>query len=240
MKTNNPSDEAYKALQAIYLDWHGRHRPLSGYISALLAWNRQQVAAKDEMLDAAYLKGVADGKAALALERNDEAGELIKILGLERDLHDQLVLSNYEDVQSDWTFVVEKLLAWNRRQVVAASRVTGETSDGYHTFNELYEFRKLYNAALFNEWAVQKKYKVHKSWHHADAPYDSIFAKGWFVVVAELPTGQISNHYPPEDWDLFHIPEVRVAHAYDDHTSQDVVERLDSFLRSTTDSEAGK
>jgi hypothetical protein len=26
-------------------------------------------------------------------------------------------------------------------------------SDTYHTFNELYEFRKVYNAALFNEWA---------------------------------------------------------------------------------------
>ena len=26
-----------------------------------------------------------------------------------------------------------------------------DISDGYHTFNELYEFRKLYNAALFNQ-----------------------------------------------------------------------------------------
>ena len=24
-------------------------------------------------------------------------------------------------------------------------------SDGYHTFDELYEFRKMYNAVLFNE-----------------------------------------------------------------------------------------
>ena len=31
-------------------------------------------------------------------------------------------------------------------------------SDGYHTFNELYEFRKLYNALLFKEW--KKKWKV--------------------------------------------------------------------------------
>ena len=29
----------------------------------------------------------------------------------------------------------------------------GKISDGYHTFDELYEFRKVYNAALFNEWA---------------------------------------------------------------------------------------
>ena len=33
------------------------------------------------------------------------------------------------------------------------TEITGETSDGYHTFNGLYRFRLLYNAALFNEWA---------------------------------------------------------------------------------------
>lgn len=38
---------------------------------------------------------------------------------------------------------------------MAEQVVTGETSDGYHTFNQLYEFRKLYNAALFNEWALE-------------------------------------------------------------------------------------
>ena len=26
-----------------------------------------------------------------------------------------------------------------------------ELSDGYHTYDELYEFRKMYNAVLFNE-----------------------------------------------------------------------------------------
>lgn len=36
-------------------------------------------------------------------------------------------------------------------------KINGETSDGYHTFNELYEFRMIYNAALFNDWAEQKK-----------------------------------------------------------------------------------
>jgi len=30
-------------------------------------------------------------------------------------------------------------------------------SDGYHTFAELYEFRKMYNVVLFNEWAAQKR-----------------------------------------------------------------------------------
>ena len=42
----------------------------------------------------------------------------------------------------------------------------GKISDGYHTFDELYEFRKIYNACLFNEWASQNKYSVHKSRRH--------------------------------------------------------------------------
>lgn len=105
-----------------------------------------------------------------------------------------------------------------------------DTSDGYHTFDELYRFRLLYNAALFNEWAAQKKYKVHKSWHHADAPHDPIFGGGWFVVMAELPTGQISNHYAAEAWDKFKVQETPVAHAWDGHTPADVADRLEALL----------
>ena len=82
---------------------------------------------------------------------------------------------------------------------------TGEISDGYHTFNDLYEFRKLYNALLFNEWAKNKTIEVYKSKRHFDG--EECFDGGWFIVVAMLPTGQISNHYKLEDWDLFKIPE---------------------------------
>jgi hypothetical protein len=79
------------------------------------------------------------------------------------------------------------------------------TSDGFHTFKELYDFRREYNAALFNEWAQQGKYDVHKSWLHADG--EKPFGGGWFVVIAQLPTGQISNHYTPEYWDRFQCEE---------------------------------
>ena len=115
----------------------------------------------------------------------------------------------------------------------------GELSDGYHTYKELYEFRKVYNAALFNEWAENletssdfgqalfnvPKYNVHKSWRHSDG--ELCFGGGWFIVSAMLPTGLISNHYKAEDWDLFKIPEVEKAlFEFDGHTSQDVLNRL--------------
>lgn len=116
------------------------------------------------------------------------------------------------------------------------SDVRGNYSDGYHTFNELYEFRKVYNAALFNEWAkhypiknpdgtIAYTYDVHKSWRHHEG--ELCFGGGWFIVVAILPTGQISNHYEAKDWDLFKIPECEKAkHPFDGHTSNDVLERL--------------
>lgn len=104
-------------------------------------------------------------------------------------------------------------------------KITGETSDGYHTFNELYEFRKLYNACLFNEWHLHRKFSVHKSIKHFDG--ELCFGGGWFIVMAMLPTGQISNHYEMKDWDLFNIPEAPEAlFQFDGHTPKDVLDRL--------------
>ena len=105
----------------------------------------------------------------------------------------------------------------------------GEISDGYHTFNELYEYRKLYNAAIFNEWAKQNKYSVHKSKKHNTG--EDCFNGEVFIVSADLPTGQISNHYGLADWELFKIPEFEIAQlVYDNHTPVDVAKRLQDFL----------
>lgn len=100
----------------------------------------------------------------------------------------------------------------------------GDISDGYHTFNELYEFRKLYNACLFNEWFKDSKYNVHKSYKHHDG--ELCFGGGWFIVSATTPFGQISNHYENKDWDLFHCEIREKADEWDGHTAKDVVERL--------------
>ena len=129
----------------------------------------------------------------------------------------------------------------------------GEVSDGFHSFNELYNFRKVYNALLFNEWGSQinkisefhkdkngrvheviiskkPKYDVHKSIRHHDG--ELCFGGGWFVVVAVLPSGQITNHYEMKDWGLFKIPEVEKAkYEFDGHTSQDSIERMLNLIK---------
>lgn len=106
----------------------------------------------------------------------------------------------------------------------------GNVSDGYHTFDELYEFRKMYNACLFNEWYKQGKYDVHKSEKHYEG--DICFGGGWFIVVAILPTGQISNHYEMKDWDLFNCEDVdKAKYPFDGHSPEDVLNRLSDLTK---------
>jgi len=133
------------------------------------------------------------------------------------------------------------------------SNVKEQLSDSYHDFLDLYNIRLAYNVALFNEWAkdyyeflngykgvdprtlhpeirnqiinLKPKYNVHKSWKHYDGKL--CFGGGWFIVVAVLPTGQISNHYKAEHWDKFLIPEVdKALYEFDGHTTQDCIDRL--------------
>ena len=105
----------------------------------------------------------------------------------------------------------------------------GEVSDEYHTFNELYEYRKLYNAALFNLIGKDIRYNVHKSKCHSDG--EPCFGGGWFIVMADLPTGQISNHYEMKDWELFKIEERKCAEKWDGHTPQEAAKRLEEFIK---------
>ena len=134
---------------------------------------------------------------------------------------------NLHDKDNYYT-VIKTTEALEQSEPSEKLKVTGETSDGYHTFNELYEFRKVYNATLFNEWAAQGKYRVHKSMKHHDG--ELCFGGGWFIVVAVLPSGQISNHYEMSDWGLFDVPSFdKAQYEFDGHTSHDVIIRLQSL-----------
>ena len=143
-------------------------------------------------------------------------------------------------IKDIWNFFLHHL---SNKSELKKEAVTGETSDGYHTFNELYEFRKLYNACFFNEYAKQHEYLVHKSKKHFTG--ELCFGGGWFIVVAYLPNkigglSQISNHYEMKDWDLFQCPEKEFANVWDGHTAQDVAKRLKEYLSSNEKEESEK
>ena len=105
---------------------------------------------------------------------------------------------------------------------------TGQISDGYHTFDELYRYRMIYHAWAVREWQ-QVGYPVVKSHRHSDG--ESCFGGGWFIVSAQLPTGQVSNHYEDEYWDLFDCPEVEKAPEWDGHTPQQAADRIETALK---------
>lgn len=158
-------------------------------------------------------------------ERNDDGTVTIPKWAVDR--WERQSSTSYSDLPED-DKLSDRKEADSILKAISGSQDNGTVSDGYHTFDELYEFRKLYNAALFNEWATRGKFSVHKSKKHFDG--EECFGGGWFIVVAALPSGQISNHYKLEDWDLFQIRETeRALVKFDGHTAGDVANRLVSL-----------
>lgn len=81
---------------------------------------------------------------------------------------------------------------------------------------------------FFNELANDGEIRVVKSRKHHDG--EECFGGGWFIVMAELPTGQISNHYELKYWEYFKCEEVDVAPEWDGHTPEDAAHRLEGFI----------
>ena len=104
-----------------------------------------------------------------------------------------------------------------------------EIDEQQDLIEELYDFRLTYNALLFNEWAENQKYEVYKSRRHGDG--ELCFDGEYFIVVAQLPTGQVTNHYHIRHWNMFKINEYeKVKEDFDGHTPSDVIERLQQVI----------
>lgn len=97
--------------------------------------------------------------------------------------------------------------------------ITGDTSDGYHTFNELYHHRAVLFSVIVkafpdNAWKAKK--------HHDGSMYE-----GMFIVGIETPEGQATYHYDIDPyWDMFRCKEVEFAPEWDGHTPQQAIERI--------------
>ena len=162
------------------------------------------------------MKYIDADKLIIDIERRIEEHKTV-LKEKDRTLTSKLLLKGSLDA-----FIVEKDVISSLQQ----EQDMGEVSDGYHTFNELYYYRMLYNAAFFN---LLPKEWVHKSKRHHTG--EECFGGGWFIVIANLPTGQISNHYELKDWDLFKVPEKEFADEWDGHTPQEAAERLHKYLQ---------
>lgn len=135
-------------------------------------------------------------------------------------------------IRREWSEVCD--LDENRRpqlRGVPFVEAPPETSDGFHSFTELYEFRMVWHAAFVNLLEDKLNDTTVKSKRHSDG--EPCFGGGWFIVVTNLPgIGQVSNHYEDRFWPLFRVPEVEDAPVFDGHSSTDVLERLHQLLVS--------
>ena len=93
---------------------------------------------------------------------------------------------------------------------------SGELSDGYHTFNNLYYQRCILFATLVN----QNKKISWKSYKHENG--ELCFCGGWFIVGIDTPLGSYTYHYENKYWDLFQCKELECGKHWDGHTSKDV------------------
>lgn len=110
--------------------------------------------------------------------------------------------------------MIDKLPAVDAEPVI-----TGETSDGYHTFNELYHHR----AVLFS---VIVKAFPERAWK-ARQHHDGTMYSGMFIVGIDTPDGQASYHYDIDPyWDMFECRELERAPEWDGHTPAQAIERI--------------
>ena len=145
------------------------------------------------------------------------------------------VIANQSQPPTDYSINNDIKITLSNSAVVVSSRDSisfinddkGEISDGYHTFNELYDHR----AKLFSVICNMNPLIAWKSKKHSDGSmYD-----GMFIVGINTPEGPATYHYYIDKyWDLFKVKELDYAPEWDGHTSEDAINRILS-LSSCTD-----
>lgn len=105
----------------------------------------------------------------------------------------------------------------------------GDLSDGYHTFNELYEHR-------IELWIALCKFYYNLNYTNENTPnvwrskfhHDGSSFDGWFILgIFKSYGNQITYHLPLSKWDDVGFAEtLEFAPEWDKHSSQDVLERL--------------
>ena len=96
-------------------------------------------------------------------------------------------------------------------------------SDGYHTFEELYEHRCVLWLALLAMFESETNLQIIKALKHNDGT----FLEDWFLSCVVINGKQISYHLPMKYWDKIAGKAYEVSPLeFDGHTSDDVVKIL--------------
>jgi hypothetical protein len=116
---------------------------------------------------------------------------------------------------------------------------TGEVSDGYHTFNQLYEHRHALFLTLVQMLVMLGESKV-KGWM-SEVHNDNTGMLGWFIIGVDIKGSgslgktQISYHLPIRLWPvaraIIGIHVMAKAPKWDGHSSDDVISRLYEIIK---------
>lgn len=131
---------------------------------------------------------------------------------------------------------IEAVETPSRGRLSRASQMGRMSSDGYHTFDELYHHR----AVLFSVVVATFRGRSWKSLHHHDGSmYD-----GMFIVGIDTPAGPATYHYDVEPyWDMFPCKVLDRAPEWDGHTPDDAIERIGTLrdiLQAETEEEGSE
>lgn len=100
--------------------------------------------------------------------------------------------------------------------LIEPPEIDENTSDGYHTFRQLYYQR----AMLFSVLVAEHKELAWKTRCHEDGK--PCFGGGWFLVTIDTPAGQYGYHYEDKYWNLFDCAELPKATHWDGYCESDV------------------
>lgn len=106
----------------------------------------------------------------------------------------------------------------------------GDTSDGWHSLDDLYRHRTVLFASLCNyvqATNAEGRDVAFKSWKHSDGTmYDGMFLAGIWTRM-----GWVTYHCGAEFWGCFDVPELPNAPEWDGATPEDGIDRLcDEFM----------
>ena len=108
------------------------------------------------------------------------------------------------------------------RKILNVGRVQ-DYSDGYHTFEELYDHRMFLFLIICNT-EEYSKFAWKSKLHDDGTMYDN-----YFIVGVTTPKGDFTYHYDMKHWNKFNVKVLERAPKWDGHTSDDIT-RLESLL----------
>ncbi len=118
-------------------------------------------------------------------------------------------------------------------KIIRAEGENLEVSDGFHTFDELYEHRIKLFISLCYFYILGKRDNEEKNVWISKKHSDGTKFDGWFIMgIGKKKGEQITYHLPNKYWPAVElIAEILdKAPKYDGHTSEDVLKRLENLI----------